>query len=112
MKHAFHPLFAERDASAHCPEVLQTISVLELIQLAPQLDCWIIGDHPATAEIFGAGKASNLKAAVKWGIDVDFAACEPLGIPITNTPDILQLPQRFQHQRRRRVLDRQRSLTQ
>jgi D-3-phosphoglycerate dehydrogenase / 2-oxoglutarate reductase len=91
MMDAFHPLFAERDAEAHCPEVVQTLSVPELIALVPQFDGWIIGDDPATAEVFEAGKAGNLKAAVKWGIgvdNVDFAACERLGIPITNTPDM------------------------
>ncbi len=91
MMDAFHPLFAERDAEAHCPEVVQTLSVPELIELVPQFDGWIIGDDPATAEVFEAGKAGNLKAAVKWGIgidNVDFAACERLGIPITNTPDM------------------------
>ncbi|CAG0907918.1 unnamed protein product, partial [Cyprideis torosa] len=36
-------------------------------------------------------KKGILRAAVKWGIgvdNVDFAACEALGIPITNTPDM------------------------
>jgi len=91
MMDAFHPLFAERDAEATCPAVVQTLSVPELIQLVPHFDGWIIGDDPATAEVFEAGKAGNLKAAVKWGIgvdNVDFAACERLGLPITNTPDM------------------------
>jgi len=91
MMDAFHPLFAKRDAEAHCPEVVQTLSVPELIDLVPQFDGWIIGDDPATAEVFEAGNAGNLKAAVKWGIgvdNVDFAACKHLGIPITNTPDM------------------------
>jgi D-3-phosphoglycerate dehydrogenase len=91
MMDAFHPLFAERDADATCPTVVQTLSVPELIELVPQFDGWIIGDDPATAEVFEAGKAGNLKAAVKWGIgvdNVDFAACERLGLPITNTPDM------------------------
>ena len=39
--------------------------------------------------MFEAGKRGLLKAAVKWGIgvdNVDFKACEALGIPIINTP--------------------------
>jgi len=87
----FHPLFAARGAEAHCPEVVQTMSEQELIELVPQFDGWIIGDDPATAAVFEAGVKGNLKAAVKWGIgvdNVDFAACERLGIPITNTPDM------------------------
>lgn len=87
----FHPLFAARGAEAHCPDVVQTMSEQELIELVPQFDGWIIGDDPATAAVFEAGVKGKLKAAVKWGIgvdNVDFAACERLGIPITNTPDM------------------------
>ncbi len=56
-----------------------------------QHDGWIIGDDPATREVFTAGKSGRLKAAVKWGIgvdNVDFDACEDLKIPIINTPDM------------------------
>jgi D-3-phosphoglycerate dehydrogenase len=59
--------------------------------LVPDHDGWIIGDDPATREVFAAGKAGRLKAAVKWGIgvdNVDFAACRDLGIQIINTPDM------------------------
>lgn len=91
MMEQFHPLFADRGASAHCPQVVQTLSVPDLIELVPQFDGWIIGDDPATAAVFEAGKAGRLRAAVKWGIgvdNVDFSACERLGIPISNTPDM------------------------
>jgi D-3-phosphoglycerate dehydrogenase len=70
-------------------EVTQTLSESELIEVLPKFDGWIIGDDPATRRVFEAGKSGALKAAVKWGIgvdNVDFAACEALGIPITNTP--------------------------
>lgn len=70
-------------------EVTQTLSKTELIKLVPQFDGWIIGDDPATQEVFEAGQRGCLKAAVKWGIgvdNVDFKACEAFGIPITNTP--------------------------
>jgi D-3-phosphoglycerate dehydrogenase len=70
-------------------EVTQTLSEEELIELLPQFDGWIIGDDPATQQVFEAGQRGSLKAAVKWGIgvdNVDFKACESLGIPITNTP--------------------------
>ena len=69
--------------------VTQTLSETELIELLPQFDGWIIGDDPATQQVFEAGLRGSLKAAVKWGIgvdNVDFRACEALGIPITNTP--------------------------
>jgi D-3-phosphoglycerate dehydrogenase len=88
---SFRPLFAEHGATITTPDVVQTLSVEELKVLVPQHDGWIIGDDPATREVFEAGKAGRLKAAVKWGIgvdNVDFAACKDLGIPITNTPNM------------------------
>ncbi|UPM49183.1 phosphoglycerate dehydrogenase [Synechococcus sp. A10-1-5-1] len=60
-----------------------------MIDLLPQFDGWIIGDDPATQQVFEAGQRGSLKAAVKWGIgvdNVDFKACKALGIPIINTP--------------------------
>jgi D-3-phosphoglycerate dehydrogenase len=88
---SFRPLFAQYGATITTPNVVQTLSVEELKNLVPQHDGWIIGDDPATREVFEAGKAGRLKAAVKWGIgvdNVDFAACKDLGIPITNTPNM------------------------
>lgn len=88
---SFRPLFAEYGAEITTPDVVQILSVEELKTLVPQHDGWIIGDDPATREVFEAGKAGQLKAAVKWGIgvdNVDFAACKDLGIPITNTPNM------------------------
>jgi D-3-phosphoglycerate dehydrogenase len=67
------------------------LSVAELMVLVPQHDGWIIGDDPATREVFAAGKLGKLKAAVKWGIgvdNVDFSACNDLDIPIVNTPNM------------------------
>lgn len=86
---SFRPIFDAHDAEVTAPNVVQTLSVEELIERVPQHDGWIIGDDPATRDVFAAGKAGRLKAAVKWGIgvdNVDFAACEDLDIPITNTP--------------------------
>ncbi len=73
------------------PDVTQTLSVEELKQLVPQHDGWIIGDDPATREVFEAGVKGKLKAAVKWGVGVDnvnFDACREFGLPITNTPNM------------------------
>lgn len=87
----FRPIFQKHGVEVTAPKVVQTLSVEELKQLVPQHDGWIIGDDPATREVFTAGKAGRLKAAVKWGIgvdNVDFAACKDLGIPITNTPNM------------------------
>ena len=82
-------LFEEKGIEVTTPEVVQILSVEELIEIVPQHDGWIIGDDPATRAVFAAGKAGRLKAAVKWGVgvdNVDFAACKDLGIPIINTP--------------------------
>lgn len=88
---SFRPLFLKHGVEISTPDVVQTLSVEELKTLVPQHDGWIIGDDPATREVFEAGKAGRLKAAVKWGIgvdNVDFAACKDLNIPITNTPNM------------------------
>ncbi len=85
----FIPVGAQRGFELVPAKVTQTLSEDELVDLLPQYEGWIIGDDPATRRVFEAGKAGRLKAAVKWGIgvdNVDFAACESLGIPIINTP--------------------------
>ncbi len=88
---SFRPLFDAKGVELTAPRVVQTMCVAELKELVPQHDGWIIGDDPATREVFSVGKGGRLKAAVKWGIgvdNVDFAACKELGIPITNTPNM------------------------
>lgn len=87
----FRPLFEAKGIGLTTPGVVQTLSVEELKTLVPRHDGWIIGDDPANREVFAAGKAGRLRAAVKWGIgvdNVDFAACREFGIPITNTPNM------------------------
>ncbi len=69
----------------------QVLSEAELMTQLPAYDGWIIGDDPATYQVFEAAKAGKLTAAVKWGIgvdNVDFSACKELNIPITNTPNM------------------------
>jgi D-3-phosphoglycerate dehydrogenase len=87
----FRPLFEKHGVDVTAAKVVQTLSVEELKELVPEHDGWIIGDDPANREVFTAGKAGKLKAAVKWGIgvdNVDFIACKDLGIPIVNTPNM------------------------
>ncbi|MGY4383042.1 D-3-phosphoglycerate dehydrogenase [Pedobacter sp. UYP24] len=82
-------LFEEKNIELVTPEVVQVLTEEQLIELVPTVDAWIIGDDPATEKVFTAGKAGKLRAAVKWGVgvdNVDFKACEKLGIPIQNTP--------------------------
>ncbi|WP_287498314.1 phosphoglycerate dehydrogenase [Alteromonas sp. AO-Serp] len=69
----------------------QVLSETKLKELLKGFDGWIIGDDPATREVFTAAKQGGLTAAVKWGIgvdNVDFEACKELDIPITNTPNM------------------------
>ena len=69
----------------------QVLSEAELISLLPDYEGWIIGDDPATKQVFEAAQKGQLKAAVKWGIgvdNVDFVACKALEIPIINTPNM------------------------
>jgi len=91
MIESFRHIFEEKGVELSSPNVVQTLSVEELKKIVPQHDGWIIGDDPATREVFEAGRTGNLKAAVKWGIgvdNVDFDACKDLNIPIINTPDM------------------------
>lgn len=85
----FRPLFIEKGIELVVPNVVQTLTEDELVEIVPQVDGWIIGDDPATYKVFYAGKKGRFKAAVKWGVgtdNVDFKACEQLGIPVDNTP--------------------------
>ncbi len=88
---SFRPIFEQYNIELSAPEVVQTLSVEELQEIVPLHDGWIIGDDPATREVFAAGKSGILKAAVKWGIgvdNVDFEACKEFDIPIINTPNM------------------------
>ncbi|MGD2133668.1 MAG: NAD(P)-dependent oxidoreductase, partial [Maricaulaceae bacterium] len=87
----FRPTFKQKGVELSAPQVVQTMSEDELVELLPAFDGWIIGDDPATARVFEAGTGGALKAAVKWGVgvdNVDFAAAKRLGLKITNTPSV------------------------
>ena len=89
--HRYKDFFKKYNLNIVIPEFTQVLSVSELCKLLPNYDGWIIGDDPATREVFEAGKRGKLKAAVKWGVgvdNVDFDACKDLNIPITNIPGI------------------------
>ena len=87
----YSKLLKQHNINYHCPDFIQTLSEDELKNLLPNYDGWIIGDDPATREVFEAGYKGKLRVAVKWGVgvdNVDFEACEYLGIPITNIPNV------------------------
>lgn len=86
---SFKAEFAKRSATVFCPEFLQTLSVSELLDLVPHYDGWIIGDDPATAAVFQAGRDGHLRAAVKWGAgtdNIDFDGAALAGYDVANTP--------------------------
>ena len=85
----FIPLFQRVGVEVTCPQVTQTLSVEELLSLVPEHDGWIIGDDPATREVFAAGRRGRLRAAVKWGVgvdNIDFEGAKAAQIAVTNTP--------------------------
>lgn len=85
----FDKIFKDLNIEITAPNVVQTLTEKELIEIVPLHHGWIIGDDPATEAVFKAGKNGSLLAAIKWGIgtdNVDFDACKKLEIPITNTP--------------------------
>ena len=87
----YRDLFAKHQIDITCPDVTQTLTEEELIDILPEYDGWIIGDDPASRRVLEAGVAGNLKAAVKWGVgvdNVDFDACRDLNLPISNTPNM------------------------
>lgn len=87
----FRSIFEEKGIELITPNVVQTLSEEQLIEILPGVDGWIIGDDPATERVFTEGKKGKLKAAVKWGVgvdNVDFKAANALGIPISNTPQM------------------------
>lgn len=85
----FTPRFQRAGVAVTCPQVTQTLSVEELLRLVPEHDGWIIGDDPATREVFAAGRRGRLRAAVKWGVgvdNIDFEGAKAAQIAVTNTP--------------------------
>lgn len=89
--HEFEADFAANGLEGVAAQTTQIMSENELVDLLPNYEGWIIGDDQASRRVFEAGKAGQLRAAVKWGVgtdNVDFEACEDLGIPVTNTPAV------------------------
>lgn len=90
-KEHFIPILEQNGYEAVCPDFDQVMKEKDIIKILPECEGWIIGDDPATRKVFEAGKKGKFRAAVKWGIgidNIDFNACDELGIPITNTPNM------------------------
>jgi D-3-phosphoglycerate dehydrogenase / 2-oxoglutarate reductase len=88
---SFDSYFKQYDLDYDAPNIVQTMSERNLMEILPSYDGWIIGDDPATRRVFEAGASGKLRVAIKWGIgtdNVDFNACKDFNIKITNTPDM------------------------
>jgi D-3-phosphoglycerate dehydrogenase len=89
--HEYEERFRAAGLEPVCPDVVQTLTEEQLLEMVPNVDGWIIGDDPASRRVFVAGRSGRLRAAVKWGVgvdNVDFAAARELSIPISNTPNM------------------------
>ena len=89
LKEELIPIIQEAGFEPICPNVTQTMSEEDLLELVPMCEGWIIGDDMASRRIFEKGVSGRLEGAVKWGIgvdNVDLEACKELGLPISNTP--------------------------
>ena len=82
---------AKRDIELVPAKTTQVLSEAELKALLPDYVGWIIGDDPATRDVFETARRGQLRACIKWGVgtdNVDFQACRDLGIPVSNTPGV------------------------
>lgn len=85
----FLPLMKEKGWDVTAPNVVQTLSEEQLIEMLPDFDGWIAGDDPANRRVLSAGVSGRLRALVKWGVgvdNVDFKACQDLNLKVSNTP--------------------------
>lgn len=67
----------------------QQLSAGAMREAIAGVDAVIAGDDEIDASVLEAGKASGLKAVIKWGIgtdSIDKAKAAELGIPVYNTP--------------------------
>ncbi|MDC0969282.1 NAD(P)-dependent oxidoreductase [Alphaproteobacteria bacterium] len=81
----------ESNFEIHVPEFTQEMSEHRLIEIIADYDGWIIGDDPATRQVLETGHKGRLRACMRWGVgtnNVDFVACNDLGIKIENTPGV------------------------
>jgi len=91
LREEFEPILLSQGIEPVCPEVTQTLTEEQLIELLPGCDGRIIGDDPATEQVVMAAKAGGLRAAVKWGVgvdNIDFEAFSKANIEIKNTPNM------------------------
>ena len=74
------------------PEVRgQHLDASAMASLISGVDAVIAGDDVIDADVLEAGKASNLRAVIKWGVGtdaIDTATATRLDLPVFNTPGV------------------------
>jgi D-3-phosphoglycerate dehydrogenase len=88
----FKPQYDQLGVEANVPAFEgQQLGAAAMRDLIVGVDSVIAGDDVIDAAVIEAGKASRLKAIVKWGVgtdSIDKAAATRLGIPVYNTPGV------------------------
>lgn len=88
----FRPEYDAAGVEAILPEVAgQQLDAAEMRRVIGGADAVIAGDDVIDASVLEAGKASGLRAVIKWGVGVDAIdtqAAARLGIPVFNTPGV------------------------
>jgi phosphoglycerate dehydrogenase-like enzyme len=88
----FKPEYEQLGVTPVLPEVPgQQLDASAMASLIRGVDVVIAGDDVINADVLEAGKASNLRAVIKWGVGtdaIDTTAATRLGLPVYNTPGV------------------------
>lgn len=88
----FESQYAALGVKAVLPEVKgQQLDAAGMRAVIENVDAVIAGDDVINEDVLKAGKASRLKAVIKWGIgtdSIDKPAAAKLGLPVYNTPGV------------------------
>ena len=86
----FRPFYEDSGVEPILPTIEgQQLDAAAMREAIVGVDAVIAGDDEIDASVLEAGKASRLKAVIKWGIgtdSIDKAKAAELGIPVFNTP--------------------------
>jgi D-3-phosphoglycerate dehydrogenase len=70
----------------------QRLDAAAMASVIQDVDAVIAGDDVIDGEVLRVGRASRLRAVIKWGVgtdSIDTAAAARLGVPVYNTPGVL-----------------------
>lgn len=88
----FRPQYEQHGITAIVPTLEgQMFTAAEMAELIIGVDAVIAGDDEIDAHVLDAGKASCLKAVIKWGIGtdgIDKPHATKIDIPVYNTPGV------------------------